>query len=257
MSGYWNIMMGYVLGSGVFSPDSETATNVVHYLQQHGALIMGMYSTHAETNNFWLAGRKINDLYGMRYALLMQRRDEPDRALISFYGKLAQGFTRDTFIGGEGSDIMPLDELGRQMYLPPNSAANSNWLQQCRYLMVQDYDLDDDGRADTLRLAFATPRAWMKSGSRLRVSNAPTEFGKVSYVIESALKDGHVDAEVTIPDRNPPQKVLLRLRLPDGAKVASATANGNKANVEQSEKGETIDLSGLKGKVRVHAQVGK
>ncbi|MEA2733823.1 MAG: hypothetical protein QOE14_274, partial [Humisphaera sp.] len=254
MGGYWNIMMHYVLGSGVFTPESETADRVMKYLQQHGGHIMGMLSSHAETQNYWIAPRKVNDLYGMRYALLLLRRDEPDRALVSFYGKLAHGFTRDTFIGGEGSDVVPLDEFGRLMYLPPNSAANASFLQQLRYLLVQDYDLNDDGRAETLRLAFATPRAWLKNGARIRVTKAPTEFGDVSFVIESALKDGRIDADVTIPERQTPEKVLLRLRLPDGKQIASATANGKKVGVE---KGETIDLSGLKGKVRVRAQVGK
>jgi hypothetical protein len=254
MGGYWNIMMQYVLGSGVFTPESETADRVVQYLQQHGGHIMGMLSSHAETNLYWMAGRKVNDLYGMRYALLMLRRDEPDRALVSFYGKLAHGFTRDTFIGGEGSDIVPLDENGRLMYLPPNSAANANFLQQLRYILVQDYDLNDDGRPETLRLAFATPRGWMKSGSRIRVTNAPTEFGDVSYTIESAIKDGRVSAEVTIPDRNPPKLVLLRLRLPDGRKIVSAEANGKKLEIEKNDKGETIDLSGMKGKVIVRAR---
>jgi hypothetical protein len=188
----------------------------------------------------------------MRYALTLLQRDEVDRALVSFYGKLAQGMTRDTFIGCEGSSMAPQDEFGRQMALPPNSCANANFLQQLRYILVQDYDLNDDGRAETLRLAFATPRAWLKSGSKIRVDRAPTEFGEVSYVIEAA--DDHVDAEVTLPDRNPAEKVLLRFRLPDGGRIESATANGNKVAVE---KGETIDLSGLKGKVSVRARVGK
>jgi hypothetical protein len=257
MGGYWNIMMQYVLGSGVFTPESETADRVVRYLQQHGGHIMGMLSSHAETQNYWLYPRKVNDLYGMRYALLLLRRDEPDRALVSFYGKLAHGFTRDTFIGGEGSDVVPLDEHGRLMYLPPNSAANANFLQQLRYIMVQDYDLNDDGRPETLRLGFATPRAWMKSGSRMRVTNAPTEFGPVSYAIESDLKDGRVNAQVTIPQRQPPEKVLLRLRLPDGRKIESAEANGTKVAVDKSEKGETLDLSGLTGTVKIVARVGR
>ena len=32
---------------------------------------MGMLSSHAETSNYWLRPRKVNDLYGMRYALLL------------------------------------------------------------------------------------------------------------------------------------------------------------------------------------------
>jgi hypothetical protein len=254
MGGYWNIMMQYVLASGVFTPESETATRVIQYLQQHGGHVMGMLSSHAETDNYWLANRKVNDLYGMRYALLMLRRDEPDRALVSFYGKLAQGFTRDTFIGGEGTDLVPLDEFGRLMYLPPNSAANANFLQQFRYILVQDYDLDDDGRAETLRLAFATPRAWLRDGARVRVNNAPTEFGP--GVVHDRIR-GRGRARRCEHHAAGAQlcgKVLLRLRLPDGATVASAKAGDKTLNVE---KGEMIDLTGLKGTVRVRAQVAK
>ena len=248
---YWNLMIEYVLGSGVFTPESQSATDILHYIQQKGGLCMGMLRARATPGNFWVAGGRINDLYGMRYALTLLHRDEPDRALVSFYGKLAQGMTRDTFIGCEGSSMGPVDEFGRQMYLPPNSAANSSFLQQLRYLLVQDEDLNDDGRAETLRLAFATPRAWLADGGRIAVKRAPTEFGEVSFVIESALKDGHVDVEVDLPTRTAPEKVVLRLRLPDGKKLASTSAGKVIAD------GETIDLSGLSGHVKLVAQVAK
>ena len=44
--------------------------------------------------------------------------------------------------GGEGASIPPIDAHGRQLYLPPNSAANANYLQPLRYMLLQDYDLD-------------------------------------------------------------------------------------------------------------------
>ena len=66
------------------------------------------------------------------------------------------------------------------MGLPPNSTANASFLQQLRYLLVQDYDTDDDGRADTLRLCFATPRRWLEDGQEIVVERAPTQFGDVS-----------------------------------------------------------------------------
>jgi hypothetical protein len=257
MGSYWNLMIEYVIGSGVFTADSQTMTDALRYIQANGGLCMGMLRARTTPGNFWVYGGRINDLYGMRYALALLQRDEPDRALVSFYGKLAQGMTRDTFIGCEGSSMAPLDEFGRQMALPPNSCANANFLQQLRYILVQDYDLNDDGRAETLRLAFATPRRWLGDGERVEVKRAPTEFGEVSYLIESSLKEGRVNAQVTIPDRNPPEKVLLRLRLPDGAKVESAEANGKRVDVEKSEKGETIDLSGLMGTVKVVAKVAR
>ena len=33
------------------------------------------------------------------------RRDDPERALVSLYGMLAQGFTRNTLIAAEGSTL--------------------------------------------------------------------------------------------------------------------------------------------------------
>src|SRR6185436_6109363 len=149
------------------------------------------------------------------------KRDEPDRALVTFYGKLAQGFTRETFTDGESSGIEPLDRFGRQLALPPNSTANASFLIQLRNLLVQDWDMNDDGRADTLRLAFATPRRWLEDGKQIKVQRAPTAFGEVSYSIQSNVKRGEIVAEVDLPERTPKQ-VFLRLRVPRGWQVTTA-----------------------------------
>jgi hypothetical protein len=257
MPAYWNLMTPYVLGSGVFRAHSQTAADHLEYMRKHGSLVMGMETWYdaPPPPKFWMHPRKTDDLYGMRYALTLLERDEPDRALVSFYGKLAQGMTRDTFVCPEGADIKPLDEFGRLMYLPPNSAGNASFLQQLRYILVQDYDLDDDGREETLRLAFATPRAWLADGKRISVRNAPTAFGDVSYVIESAVKQGRVEAQVDVPAARPPQKMFLRLRLPDGPKLSSVKA-GDKV-LPISADGETIDMTGLSGHVALQAQVAR
>src|SRR5207249_3014967 len=73
------------------------------------------------------------------------------RALVSFYGMLAHGFTRNTFVAGEGNSLSPVNDFGRQFYCPPNSAGNGHFLQMLRNLLVQDWDLDDDGKPETLR----------------------------------------------------------------------------------------------------------
>ena len=106
----------------------------------------------------------MNPLYGTRYTLDTLRRDDPERALVSFYGMLAQGLTRNTFIGGEGCTLVPVDAGGRFFYCPPNSAASAHVLSMLRYMLVQDWDLDDDGKPETLRLAFATPKRWLEDG---------------------------------------------------------------------------------------------
>lgn len=258
MGSYWNIMSKYVLTSGVFPIESDYADMLIDYAQERGGLCMGMNRTSVNLNTWWIDKRGINDLYGMRYALALLERDEPDRALVSFYGKLAHGFTRDTFVGCEGSSILPMygdgPSGGRQMYLPPNSAANASYQQQLRYLLVQDYDtLRDDGRADALRLMFATPRRWLADGKEIRVQRAPTQFGEVSFTVRSQLKDGRVTAELKLPERTP-SKSFLRLRLPDGWRVSGAEANGIKLEVEN---GETINLAPVRGDVKLRATVKK
>lgn len=250
---YWNLMIEYVLGSGVFPANSQTATDIIHYLQQKGGLCMGILRARATPLNFWVDGPRLNDLYGLRYALLLDQRDEPDRALVSFYAKLAQGMTRGTFIDCEGSSLMPLDKFGRQMYLPPNSAGNASCLQQLRYLLIQDYDLNDDGRPETLRLLFATPRAWLADGKEISMKKAPTAFGEISFDISSHLSSGQVIADINLPDHHP-ESTLLRLRLPDNYKITSAADGAEQLQVTG---GSVIDLSKLHGPVHIIAKVSQ
>ena len=159
---------------------------------------------------------------------------------------LAQGLTRNTFIGGEGCTLVPVDAGGRFFYCPPNSAASAHVLSMLRYMLVQDWDLDDDGKPETLRLAFATPQRWLEDGKTIKVERAPTAFGPVSVKLESRLAEGKVLAEVDLPERNPPRKALLRARLPEGWEVVGVQGPNGRLSADPSG---TVDLSALKGKV--------
>ena len=213
---YWNLVINSMLNSELFGFDSKETSDILRYIQTRGGLCMGMTRVLSARSS-WINEQNIDDLYDLRYALTLLKRDEPDRALVTFYGKLAQGFTRDTFIDGESTSIVPLDSFGRQIALPPNSTANANFLIQLRNLLVQDWDLDDDGKPETLRLCFATPRRWLEDGKHIELERAPTAFGPVSVRMESKLKEGTVVAEVDLPQRNQPKRTLLRARVPEGA----------------------------------------
>ncbi len=245
LGSYWNLVIPQVLFSGVFPATSKTADDILRYIQTRGGLCMGMVRVQS-ARGFWMNVLNIDDLYTTRYALALLERDEPDRALVSFYGKLSQGMTRDTFIDGEASSIIPVDAVGRQFYLPPNSTANASFLLQLRYLLVQDYDTDDDGSPDTLRLCFATPRRWLEDGKEIVVERAPTRFGKVSFRVKSDLKHNRVTADVDLPARAA-ARTLLRLRLPGNARIESANLPivGN----------DTVDLTNQHRHCRVVAAI--
>jgi hypothetical protein len=235
MGSYWDLMIPYVLGSD-FLDDARTDA-ALEYLHTRGGLCAGQVRFHQHSGLF-ANEDAVDDLYGLRYAQAVLRRDDVDRALVSFYGKLALGLTRDTFVGGEGTGLVPLDPGGRPMYLPPNSAGNGFFLTVLRELLVQDYDTDADGTPDTLRLLFATPRPWLADGKTLRIEAAPTAFGPVSLVAHSELSSGKVNVDLTPPSRLA-KSVQLRLRLPDGWKVTRASAGGKELNVRADS---TVDL---------------
>jgi hypothetical protein len=122
-------------------------------------------------------------------------------------------------------------------------------------MLVQDWDTDDDdGRADELRLCFATPRAWLGDGKEIRLDRVATSFGEMSLHIRSELDHGRVIADVALPPRAR-LRTRLRLRLPQGMTVISASAAGQP--LEIAGDGETIDLSALHGRVTVTAGIRK
>jgi hypothetical protein len=251
LGSYWNLVVQSLLSTGVFRYDSQSATDVMRYMQTNGGLCMGMIRVQS-ARNFWVDPRNIDDLYGVRYALLLLQRDEPDRALVGFYGKLAQGMTRETFCDGESSGIISRDRFGRQMYLPPNSSANASFLNQLRCLLVQDWDMTGNGTIDTLRLLHATPRHWLRDGATIKIERAPTAFGEVSLTARSELSKGRVTVTVDLPSRGKPAKSLLRLRLPKGFAIRSVRIDDEPATMADPE---TFDLTGRTGKSTAVAEV--
>jgi len=249
---YYDLIIPYVIGSEIFGQGSAHEDWLLGYLQQHGGLALGMIRTMPAQGQF-KNEPGVNPLYGLRYQLALLRRDDRERALVGFYGQLAQGMTRETYIGGEGSRFLHGDANGRSFYLPPNSASNAAWLITLRNLLIQDWDLDEDARPETLRLLFAAPRAWLAEAKRVSVSAAPTMFGPVSLDVQSRLADGFVQVRVTPPPRDV-KTVLLRAPLPEGWSAEAVDVDGATAKLIDRN---VVDLSGRKEPMVVRFKVGR
>jgi hypothetical protein len=120
------------------------------------------------------------------------------------------------------------------------------FLERFRNMLVME-----DGQS--LWLARATPRAWLKQGERIVVRNAPTHFGTVGYEIVSDVDNGSITANVELPSRHPPDAVLLRFRHPRAAPIASVTVNGRRWSGFDPGK-ELVRLEGVKGTVTIRAE---
>jgi hypothetical protein len=236
---YYDLICPYIIGSEIFGRGSQREDWLLGYLQNHGGVAMGMIRVEPHEGQY-KDEPGVNPLYGLRYQLALLRRDEREKALVGFYGQLAQGMTPGTFIGGEGSRFRHGDANGRSFYLPPNSTSNAAWLVTLRYLLIQDWDLDEDGQPDAIRLLFGAPRGWLADGKKIEIENAPTSFGRISFQVESKLNAGFVDIRVTPPPRAA-KEMVLRAPLPAGWKVDTVELDSKTVPLKD---GNSVDLTG-------------
>ena len=257
LGSYWNLVMPYALASGIFAPGSPEATGILKYMLRHGSRLLGVVRAGAyalyEKPVFPVSGT--DQVYGTNVARFLADGDAADQLVLSLYGSLAVAMTPNTFVSGEAASVAPLAGTHfRSMYLPPNGASNAAFLQTLRSLLVHE-TRDREGAPTGLELAFATPRPWLRPGRRISVRRAPTSFGPVTYSL--VARSDTIHASVDVPGRPAPKTLKLRVRLPRGQRVDSVTVNGMPLELPAGESpGETIDLSGLAGRLEVIVRYG-
>jgi len=257
LGSYWNLVMPYAFASGLFVPGSPEATGALRYMLRHGSRFLGVVRAGAyalyQDPVFPTSGT--DQVYGIQVARFLADSDAADQLVLSLYGSLAVAMTPNTFVAGEAASVAPLaGNHYRSMYLPPNGASNAAFLETLRSLLVHEAR-NAEGAPVGLELAFGAPRPWLRAGRRIAVRRAATSFGPVSYTIEA--RTDSILATIDVPKRPAPKSLKLRLRLPRGQRVESATVNGKPVEPPAGEKlGETIDLSGLGGRLEVIVRYG-
>jgi hypothetical protein len=247
---YWNLVMPYALASGLFPPGSPEARGLLRYLDGHGSRLLGLVRFRAFPNTGKPGYRSpgVDDVYGTNLVRFLADNDQPDQLVLSLYGKLGADMTPGTFVSGEGSTIGPVEgEYYRSMFRPPNSANNAFFLETLRLMLLHERR-SPTGVPEGLDLAFATPRPWLAPGKVVRVRRAPTSFGLLSYTL--AAQAGSVQVSVQVPPRLGPGSLRLRLRLPAGRRITGVVVDGRSFDRFDAVS-ETIDLTGLKGRVRL------
>ncbi len=257
---YWNLVITHPLGVGVIEPRSARAEGVSRYLSNHGSRLLGLIRFSmvpvgkADPNaGHGMQSPGVDPPYNYDLAEFLADNGESEQLVLGLYGMLAHAVTRGTYVGSEGSTIGPVPgEYYRQMGRPPNSVATAAILNYLRLMLVHE-TAADDGRPDGLELAYSTPRAWLAAGKRIAVSDAPTDFGPVSYSLEAVGK-GLVRASVELPPRlTPRERLCLRVRVPAGQDIVHVTVNGQPHGKFERATG-TIDLTGHSGQLALTIQ---
>jgi len=95
------------------------------------------------------------------------------------------------------------------------------FLHQTRTMLLTE-------RGHDLWLAPFIGTNWLSANQTLVVTNAPTQFGVTSYQIDSHIDTGRILAHIVPPTRNPPERIVLRLRHPGQLPIRSVLLNGKK-----------------------------
>ncbi|HVW90142.1 MAG TPA: hypothetical protein VHC01_11815, partial [Gaiellaceae bacterium] len=245
---YWNLVMPYAFASGWFTAHSPAARGVLLYLLQHGSRLLGVPRTYARTVYGDKQGAGLAQVYGLSTSRFLADNDQPDQLVLSLYGMLAVGMTDGTYVSGEAISVLPVDgAYDRSMFMPPNSGANASFLGTLRELLVHERR-GPQGQPAGLDLAFSTPRAWLADGQEIKVANAPTSYGNVSFDL---VRHGDaIEGTLVVPAY---AHARLRLRVPAGEHLTRVLVAGKAIPADGAG---TIDVGALHGTLELRATVG-
>lgn len=251
---YWNLTIPYALSARFIPYSSPMIKKLYRYMKEYGTWLCGMIRTnfyptpvgqYVKSGLPGYASTGTDNVYAVNLAEFVAHMDDPERLILMFYGKLAHGMTRGTFISGEGDTVGVCgNQYYRSMYQPPNGANNSFFLKLLRLMLITEH-YSDSSEPSMLCLSPATPPAWQEHGKTITVKNAPTVFGPVSYTQISRIRDRLVRIRLSVPERNAIQKLLFFVRVPGRLPVSGVTVNGldHKAFTADG----ALNLSGLRG----------
>ena len=203
----------FLLTYGLIAPDAPEATWILKDYEDN-LYISDVYG-YAIPNfdEFWFSrggfSMQANLLEGPVPYLY---RDEIKHFLRAYFNGFASAFYPGTMMLNEHSK----PELGYPAgdHFKTSDEANvTGWL---RLMFVRE-----DGK--TLYLGQGIPRYWLAAGQPLRIARAATHFGPMSLEISLEAGGRRIKAVLTPPERNPPEKIYLRLRHPEGKPIERVT----------------------------------
>jgi hypothetical protein len=220
---YWADMQ---LRYDFFNPGDPIAAAIAAYGQRYGGYVLGV--TRARPREGQPYGW-INGNYNAGYYEHALVGGDIDRFLLGFYSRLAVAASRHLYVASEGAPLIFYNTRDGGFVSPeysfPNSGANAETLWMLRSMLVRE-ERDHNVPTGAIDLARATPRPWLEGGKRIDVRRAPTDFGPLSYAIQSRAERGLITAEIDPPERVPYRTIRVHLRHPRSLAIRSVRVNG-------------------------------
>ncbi|ESQ88745.1 hypothetical protein ABAC460_14945 [Asticcacaulis sp. AC460] len=212
----------------------EEINRIIDYRGRHHDIVLGMPMAYG-----YRTGEMAGFLsYGHGYGLI--QNDRIREALLMTYSSMAHQYTRGAWLAPETR--RPLADDFTSAYCSPSQLVCP---LMARWLLVYE-------ERWILWLGKGLPQAWLEPGKTVRVTNAPTRWGRTGYAISSSTK--RIEATIALPPidiRDAPVRMRLRFR----GRIDAVTINGKRSEGFDPETGD-IFLSSEDGRdVRIVANI--
>lgn len=195
---------------------TDVDTGATHLLRlgalpANGALADCLLNDHEDNlylHGWGMANEPVYNPQATAYLL----RDDPKAVIRAFYSYVACAFSH--------SMLEPVEHRwGWGQYFGPPSTDGA-WFELYRNMLIRELD---DG---TLLLLQATPRKWLEDGKRIEVKRVPTYYGELSMSVENKAGSGQLAAQIEMPKRYRPARLIVRFRHPEEKPIQSVRVNG-------------------------------
>lgn len=238
MGAFWHIFGAWMLRSGIFDVHSAEVRWITDYIEKKGGLLLGLLRLG---KNHGPQSMALDTHYGLGYIQTLLARGEREKFLVSFYGMLAHGMSRNTFSSPESSLVVPLRtdpvawnrmfletmwEWGanRNPYLtePLSSGASAVLLSLLRDMLLREETIQ---KKTILHLLGGVPSGWLAPGKEIVIKRAPTRHGMIN-LRAGVAHDGSLRIEINPQWRTKPDEICLHLHPPARGKMAEVRLNG-------------------------------
>ncbi|MGB8675255.1 MAG: hypothetical protein WCD27_12945 [Candidatus Acidiferrales bacterium] len=199
----------------------ELAAIVIDCMRAYGGTTLGIVANieppHAE-------GRDILGFISYGYAQMLLRLDRVEEFLLFLYAHRYHDHTRGSWTAGEVAGI----EGDTTLFCIP--------AQQTIPLLVRWMLLLENSDEEILYFAKGVPREWLASGKEIRITQAPTRWGRVNFKMAANPETKTLTAAVELARGASPKEIQVKVRLPAHSAIQTVSVNGRPATVSGPQK---------------------
>lgn len=218
---YYNILAPRMLESEIFERNNERIHWIPGFLEKRGGVILGIA-------RFGAGPWAIDPHFIGGYGITNLRLDRIDKFLLTYYGLVSYGMSRELYSTQETSNILTGNGREWSSLRQPHLHSTSQLIRLTNMMLIKEEN-------EEVWLAWGVPRCWLEDGKEIKVEKAQTCFGAFNYKIESHVSDGFIKTELSASVTNQPSVIKLKLRHPAQKKIRKVEVNGEVWNDFEEE----------------------